>query len=75
MVDLELPSLISISKLELELGNISKAKDQLNEVLDVAEAGPYPFPLADAYNVLAEAGLLEGDRNAADYRRVQRFPV
>jgi tetratricopeptide (TPR) repeat protein len=65
LVELELPSLIAIAQLELQRERPAEAKARLEEVWDAAERGPYPLHQADAYNVLAEIALGEGDKQAA----------
>jgi len=65
MVDLELPTLIAIARLELERGQPVEAKARLDDVWQAAKRGPYPLRQADAYNVLAEIEIVEGDRPSA----------
>jgi tetratricopeptide (TPR) repeat protein len=65
MIELELPALIGIAELELRRGRSAGARARLDEVWEAAERGPYPPRQADAYNVLADIALAEGDRPAA----------
>ena len=65
MVEFELPALIAIAELELQRGHAAEAKARLDDVWEAAERGPYPLYQADAYNVLAEIALAEGDKPAA----------
>lgn len=65
LVELELPAMIAIAKLELQRGHPAEAKARLEEVWEAAERGPYPLHQADAYNVLAAIALAEGDKPAA----------
>jgi tetratricopeptide (TPR) repeat protein len=65
MVDFELPALITIARLELAQGRRTEAKARLDDVWEAAERGPYPLHQADAFNVLADIALAEGDRPAA----------
>lgn len=44
---------------------MAEARARLEDVWDSTERGPYPLHLADAYNVLAEIALAEGDALAA----------
>jgi tetratricopeptide (TPR) repeat protein len=65
MVDLELPALIEIAELEIQLGHIAEARARLDDVWEAAERGPYPLEQADAYNVLTAIELAEGKTPAA----------
>jgi hypothetical protein len=65
LVDLELPALIAIAELELQYSHPTEAKARLDDVWDAAERGPYRLQQADAYNVLADIALAEGDKPAA----------
>jgi hypothetical protein len=65
MVEFELPASIAIAELELRRGRPAEARSRLDDVWDSAERGPYPLRQADAYNVLADIALAEGDKPAA----------
>jgi tetratricopeptide (TPR) repeat protein len=65
VVELELPALIALAELELQRRRPAEAKARLDEVWEAAERGPYPLLQADAYNVLAEIAIAEGDGPAA----------
>jgi tetratricopeptide (TPR) repeat protein len=65
VVEFELPALIAIARLKFEQGQPAEAKARLDEVWEAAERGPYPLHQADAYNVLAEIALAEGNKPAA----------
>jgi tetratricopeptide (TPR) repeat protein len=65
VVEFELPALVAISELELQRGRPSEAKAHLDDVWEAAERGPYPLQQADAYNVLADIALAEGNKAAA----------
>ena len=65
VVDLELPALIALAELALKRGNAAKARNRLEDVWEAAKRGPYPLYQADAYNVLADIALAEGDKPAA----------
>jgi tetratricopeptide (TPR) repeat protein len=65
LVELELPSLIAIAQLGLRLGRPAEARARLDDVWESAGRGPYPLHQADAYNVLADIALAEGDKPAA----------
>ncbi|MEA2941015.1 MAG: hypothetical protein QOD09_1544 [Bradyrhizobium sp.] len=64
-VEFELQALVAIAELQLTNGNLGQAKTRLDDVWDAADRGPYPLHKADAYNVLAEIELAEGDKPAA----------
>jgi hypothetical protein len=64
VVELELPALIAIARLELTQGHRREARSRLDDVWDAAERGPYPLYQADAFNVLAEIAMAEDDRSA-----------
>jgi tetratricopeptide (TPR) repeat protein len=65
VVEFELSALIAIAELELTRGDPAKAKASLDDVWDAAQRGPYPFHLADAFNVLTAIVSAEGDDAAA----------
>jgi tetratricopeptide (TPR) repeat protein len=65
LVELELPALIAIAELTLRQGRPTESRAQLEDVWEAAERGPYPRHQADAYNVLADIALAEGDKPAA----------
>jgi len=65
LVELELPALTAIAALELKRGHPAEAKARLDDVWETAERGPYPLLQADAYNVLADIALAEGNKPAA----------
>jgi tetratricopeptide (TPR) repeat protein len=65
LVELELPALIAIAELEFRQGRPAKARARLDDIWEAAERGPYPLHQADAYNVLADIALAEGDKPAA----------
>jgi tetratricopeptide (TPR) repeat protein len=64
-VEFELPALITIAELELRQNYPAEARARLNEAWKPAERGPYPLHQADAFNVLADIALAEGDKPAA----------
>src|SRR5262249_56449190 len=64
-VEFELPALIAIAELEFRRGHPAEARARLADVWEAAEPGPYPLRQADAYNVLADVALAEGDKPAA----------
>jgi len=64
LVEFELPTLIAIAELELRRGPPSEGRARLDDVWEAAERGPYPLQQADAYNVLADIALAEGDKPA-----------
>jgi uncharacterized protein HemY len=65
VTEFELPALIAIAELDLQRGHSPEARARLDDVWEVAERGPYPLQQADAYNVLADIALAEGDKSAA----------
>jgi tetratricopeptide (TPR) repeat protein len=65
MVDLELPTLVALAELELKRKDAMQARARLGDVWAAAERGPYPLQQANAYNVLADIALAEGDKPAA----------
>jgi tetratricopeptide (TPR) repeat protein len=65
MVELELLALIALAELALKLGNPAQARARLDDVWEAAERGPYPLYKADAFNVLADIALAEGNKPAA----------
>ena len=64
-VGFELSVLIRIAELELRRSRSVEARALLEEVWEPAERGPYSLHRADAYNVLADIALAEGDKPAA----------
>ncbi len=64
-VEFELPALIAIAEFELRRDSPAEARARLDDVWETAERGPYPIHQADAYNVLADIALAEGDKPAA----------
>ena len=64
-VEPELQALITLAELELQRNLPSGARSRLEDVWEAAEHGPYPLRLADAYNVLAEIEITEGNLPAA----------
>jgi hypothetical protein len=64
LVELELPILIAIARLELKLGHPTNARI-LDDTWEAAESGPYPQRQADAHNVIAAIELAEGNKPAA----------
>jgi ATP/maltotriose-dependent transcriptional regulator MalT len=65
VVEFELSALITIAQLELAQGLSAEARARLDDVWEAAERGPYPLRQADAYNVLTDIALAEGDKPAA----------
>lgn len=65
LVELELPALIAVAALALERGNVAEARVRLDDVWEAAERGPYPLYQSDAYNVLADIELAQGNKPAA----------
>jgi tetratricopeptide (TPR) repeat protein len=65
VVEFELSALIAIGELELKRGNPDKARATLDDVWEAAERGPYPLYRADAFNVLTDVALADGDKPAA----------
>ena len=65
VIELELPILIAIAELEFQRDHLAEARSRLDDVWDAAERGPYPLQQADAFNVLADIGLAEGNKPAA----------
>jgi tetratricopeptide (TPR) repeat protein len=65
LVEFELQALIAVAKLELARNRTAEAKSRLDDVWEAAERGPYRLYQADAYNVLADIALAEGDKPAA----------
>ena len=65
VVEFELPALIAIAELELKRGHPAEAKARLDDLWETADRGPYPLLQADAYNVLADIALAEGNKPAA----------
>jgi tetratricopeptide (TPR) repeat protein len=64
-VSFELEALIAIAELKCRQGDFAKARTALDEVWQSARSGPYTRREADAYNVLADIALTEGDKPAA----------
>jgi tetratricopeptide (TPR) repeat protein len=64
-VGLELSVLVAIAELELQRRHPMVARAQLEEVWEASEAGPYRLHQADAYNVLADIEMAEGNKPAA----------
>ncbi len=58
----ELNALISLAELRRRQGDLTAARELLEDVWEAAERGPYPVLGADAFNVLANV-----ERDAGDY--------
>lgn len=65
IVFFELPAIIALAEVELKHGHLKQARAFLDDVWDAAERGPYPIKQADAYNVLANIELADGNKPAA----------
>jgi tetratricopeptide (TPR) repeat protein len=65
VVEFELPALIAIAELKLAQGRPAEARASLDDVWEAAERGRYALYQADAYNVLADVELAEGNKPAA----------
>jgi tetratricopeptide (TPR) repeat protein len=74
-IEAELPVLIAIAQLRLAQGHLAEARASLDDVWDAAERGPYRVALANAYNVLADIVLAEGDRPAAIAAAAEAYRV
>ena len=65
VVEFELPALIAIAELELACKKLKAARERLDEFWEPAMEGPYPLRQADAYNVLVNICVAEGDKPGA----------
>ena len=65
LVEEELPALVAIAELRRRQGDMEAAREQLEDVWELAERGPYPLFHADAFNVLAQIERDEGNKVAA----------
>jgi tetratricopeptide (TPR) repeat protein len=65
LIEFELPALIAIAELELARGRPADARARLDDVWEAAERGSHRLCQADAYNVLADTALAQGDKPAA----------
>jgi tetratricopeptide (TPR) repeat protein len=72
-VEDEIPALIAIADLELQRGRPSTARERLDDLWEAAKRGPYPLQQADAYNVMTEIALVEGDKPGAIDAAVKAF--
>jgi len=57
--------LVAIAELELKRGDPAKARASLDDVWEAAERGPYLLRQADAFNLLTDIELADGNRRAA----------
>ncbi|MEO1053233.1 MAG: DUF4062 domain-containing protein [Bacteroidota bacterium] len=64
-VEEELQILIALAEFYLKQNEIEKAREQLDDVWDHAEHGPYPIFHADALNVLAQIEMDAENKEAA----------
>jgi tetratricopeptide (TPR) repeat protein len=65
LVEEELPALVALAELRRRQGEVTAAREFLDDVWEAAERGPYPLFHADAYNVLAQIERDEGNKSAA----------
>src|SRR5207302_1310585 len=65
LVEEELPTLVALSELRRQQGNLNGARDLLNDLWESAERGPYPLFHADAFNVVAQIERDEDNTKAA----------
>ena len=65
VVESELPALIALGELALKKKEPYTARNHLNDVWDMAAAGPYPMELADTHNLLARIEMAAGNKDAA----------
>jgi tetratricopeptide (TPR) repeat protein len=61
----ELPARVCLAELQRQQGNLKIAHEFLNDVLEIAERGSFRLCHADAYNVLTQIALDEGNTKAA----------
>jgi tetratricopeptide (TPR) repeat protein len=64
-IEEELPTLVALAELRRRERDAKSARELLNDVWELAERGPYPLSHADAFNVLAQIELDEGNTVAA----------
>jgi tetratricopeptide (TPR) repeat protein len=67
----ELLALIDLASLRLSEGKPAAALELLDESWEIAETGPYPLLLSDAWNVVARSRLALGERNSAIEAAIQ----
>ncbi len=65
MVKNELQLIVTLANLELQRAAPSNAHGLLDDVWEPAREAPYPMEEADAYNVLADICLVEGNKAGA----------
>jgi tetratricopeptide (TPR) repeat protein len=65
LVEEELPVLIGLAEMYRRVGKLDVSRERLSEVWELAERGPFPSFMADAYNVLASLEYDEGKHEAA----------
>ena len=65
LVSDELPTLIALVELHRQKKDLSKAREHLEEVWELAERGPYPLFHSDALSVLAKIERDTGNQAAA----------
>jgi tetratricopeptide (TPR) repeat protein len=65
LIEEELPALIGLAELRLRQGDMSAAREFLDDVWEVAERGPYPLFHANACNILAQIERDEGKQDEA----------
>ena len=64
-VEEELPALRALATLEKLRGNLSKAKEYLQQSWHLATRGDFKLYNADSYNILAQVEMAEGNRKKA----------
>jgi len=73
LIEEELQLLIALAEYYLKKNFKEKAREQLDEVWDLAEHGPYPIFHADALNILAEIEITSGNNQAAVTAATQAY--
>ncbi len=64
-VEEELPALIALAELRRHQGKLKLAREYLEDLWELAERGPYPLFLTDAYNVLSKIEQDDGNNKKA----------
>lgn len=65
LVEEIIPALLALSRCRRRGGAVERARELVDEVWELAEAGPYPLLQVDAHCELAELELARGGRSAA----------
>lgn len=73
VVEEEIQILIALAEFYLQQNELEKAREQLDDIWDYAEQGPYPILHADALNILAQIEIEAGNKQTATKAATEAF--